>query len=247
MIHKALVVGGASGIGLAIAKRLAARPECERVYIVDKNALAEQHREPKIESLVFDLCSADYSLFDRFGDIDCLMLTAGFGRQALFEQVDDAHIRASFDVNTVATLRVIRHFYGLIHGTRDFHTGVMVSIAGFLTSPFFSIYAATKAALRIFIESVNAELTKAGTTNRILNVSPGRIDGTSFYKGATDLDRLTPLADDIIAHLEAKDDLFIPQWEEVYSKVLDRYHADFRAEGLHSYEYKAARLNAQQK
>ena len=35
-----------------------------------------------------------------------------------------------------------------------------------------------------------------------------------------------------------KDDLFIPQYEEVFKRVLARYHEDFREEGLHSYEYK---------
>ena len=46
------------------------------------------------------------------------------------------------------------------------------------------------------------------------------------------------LARDILCHLKAKDDLFIPKYEEVFKNVLERYHRDFRAEGLHSYEYK---------
>ena len=116
--------------------------------------------------------------------------------------------------------------------------GVMVSIAGFMSSPFFSVYGATKAALKIFIESVNVELEKAGTTNRILNVSPGSIKGTSFNQGKTDLSLTMPLAEEIILHLENKDDLFIPQYEEVFKNVLARYQTDFRAEGRHSYEYK---------
>jgi hypothetical protein len=43
----------------------------------------------------------------------------------------------------------------------------------------------------------------------------------------------------------AKDDLFIPKYEEVYREVLARYQKDFRAEGRHSYEYKlkSGRLN----
>jgi len=46
------------------------------------------------------------------------------------------------------------------------------------------------------------------------------------------------MANAIIEHLEAKDDLFIPQYDEVFKNVLARYHADFRAEGEHSYDYK---------
>ena len=115
----------------------------------------------------------------------------------------------------------------------------MVSIAGFMSSPFLSVYAATKAALKVFIESVNVELIKAGSSNRILNVSPGSIPGTRFDGGTTtDLTLTEPLARDIIHHLDQKDDLFIPKYDEVFRHVLDRYHSDFRAEGLHSYDYK---------
>ena len=107
-----------------------------------------------------------------------------------------------------------------------------------MSSPFFAVYGATKAALKIFIESVNVELEKAGSSNRILNVSPGSIKGTSFNAGKTDLELTRQLADDIIAHIEAKDDLFIPQYDEVFRNVLERYHTDFREEGRHSYDYK---------
>ena len=81
------------------------------------------------------------------------------------------------------------------------------------------------------------ELEKAGTTNRILNVSPGSIQGTSFNQGQTDLLLTENLANEIITHIENKDDLFIPKYEEVFHEVLERYHQDFRKEGLHSYEY----------
>lgn len=113
-----------------------------------------------------------------------------------------------------------------------------MSIAGFMSSPFFAVYGATKAALKIFIESVNVELEKAGTSNRILIVSPGSIKGTSFTAGKTDLSLTCDLANQIISHLENKDDLFIPNNDEVFKNVLERYHADFREEGRHSYDYK---------
>ena len=117
----------------------------------------------------------------------------------------------------------------------------MVSIAGFMSSPFFSIYAATKAALKVFIESVNVELLKAGTTNQILNISPGSIKGTSFNSGKTDLSVTAPMAKSIITEME-KNDLFIPQYEVVFKNVLQRYPDDFRKEGAHLYEYKLERL-----
>lgn len=237
-MKRVLVVGGANGIGLAIAIELANHPNTEKVYIVDKAPLLDEYKRDKIEGFQFDLNETDYSLFDQFQDIDVLMITAGFGRLALFKDVEESHIIESFNVNTVAVIRIIKHFYDKLLSKEDFYCGVMGSIAGFMSSPFLSVYGATKAALKIFIESVNVELEKAGTTNRILNVSPGSIKGTSFNHGKTDLSQISTLANDIVQHLEAKDDLFIPQYEEVFKHVLQRYHDDFRKEGLHSYDYK---------
>lgn len=237
-MRSALVVGGANGIGLSIATLLANRTDYEKIYIVDKALVSDEYSNPKFVCIKFDLTSNDYSIFDSIKDIDTLMITAGFGKLSLFKDVPEQHIVNSFSVNAIAPIRIIHHFIDKLYDNKDFYCGVMVSIAGFMSSPFFAIYGATKAALKIFIESVNVEIEKNGSTNRILNVAPGSIKGTSFNQGKTDLAITESLAKDIITHLEAKDDLFIPQYEETYKEVLARYHADFRAEGRHSYDYK---------
>jgi len=51
---------------------------------------------------------------------------------------------------------------------------------------FIAIYGVTEAAVFRFVGSVNIELEKAGTANRILNVCPGSIRSTSFYEASTD-------------------------------------------------------------
>lgn len=237
-MKRALVVGGANGIGLSIATELAKRNECEKIYIVDRANVADKNMHHKFKTYQFDLTDEDYSFFSQFDDIDTLMITAGFGRLALFKDLDEQYIINSMNVNATAVMRLIHHFYNKIQATEDFYCGVMVSIAGFMSSPFFSVYGASKAALKIFIESVNVELEKGGTTNRILNISPGSIKGTSFNQGKTDLSQTIALANEIISHLEKKDDLFIPQYEEIFKNVLARYQVDFREEGRHSYEYK---------
>ena len=231
-------MGGANGIGLAIAHEMANRSTTEKVFVVDKAPLQEQYAHQKITPFQFDLTSEDYSFFDRFNDVDALMITAGFGRLALFKDVPEQHIIDSFNVNTIPVLRLIKRFYGKLEGEEDFYCGVMDSIAGWMSSPFFAVYGATKAALKIFIESVNVELQKGGSQNVILNISPGSIKGTSFYKGDNDLSVLHDLTNEILEHLEAKDDLFIPKYNEVFKEVLERYHDDFRTEGAHSYDYK---------
>lgn len=235
-MKKALVVGGSNGIGLAVARCL--YEDGFKVTVIDRSA-PDSLLSNEFDFFYFDLSTDDYSIFDRFNDVDLLMITAGFGKLSLFRDIEEHQISSYFQINTIATIRIIHHFYNRLSDTRDFFCGVMVSIAGFMSSPFFSVYASTKAALKIFIESINIELEKSGTNNRILNVSPGHIKGTLFNGGTSNSSEETiPLAHEIINHLLLKDDLFIPKYREVYKEVLERYHKDFREEGRHSYDYK---------
>ena len=237
-MKKALIVGGASGIGLSIANQLAQRDDYSEVNIIDLKQPSISIDNPKVKSFILDLTSDDYSILNKFNSINVLMITAGFGKLSLFKNNSEVDISAYFNVNTVGPIRVIKHFYDRLLDKDDFYCGVMVSIAGFMSSPFFSLYGASIAALKIFIESVNVELKKAGSSNQILNVSPGSIKGTSFNNGVTDLTVTESLAKEIIQNLEDKNDLFIPQYEEIYRTVLVRYQSDFRREGEHSYDYK---------
>lgn len=237
-MREALVVGGANGIGLAIATLLAEDVEYGKVYIVDMVDVDSHYAHAKFEYRNFDLRSDDFSLFDEFKGVDTLMITAGFGRLAHFADIEEDHIVDSFSVNTTAVIRIVHHFYDRLLSDKEFYCGVMGSIAGFLSSPLFAVYGATKAALKIFIESVNVELEMAGSKNRILNISPGSIKGTAFYNGGNDLSQTSKLAHDIIENLKLHNDLFIPMYDEIFREVLERYHNDFRAEGRHSYEYK---------
>ena len=48
-MRRALVVGGANGIGLAIALELAAREDFDKVYVVDRAQLDGKYTQAKIE------------------------------------------------------------------------------------------------------------------------------------------------------------------------------------------------------
>jgi glycerol-3-phosphate cytidylyltransferase len=122
--------------------------------------------------------------------------------------------------------------------TENFYCAVMGSIAGLVSSPLFSLYAATKAAICRLTESLNIELEKSGTDNRILNVSPGSIKGTRFNGGDNDLTQTSLLAKEIIKRMYCHSTLYIPQYEEVFKGVIDRYHTDPHQYGMDSYEYK---------
>lgn len=87
------------------------------------------------------------------------------------------------------------------------------------------------------MESVNVELKKNGSKNRVLNISPCLLNGISFLSRKTDLS-ISPLADAIIGYMEVKDDLFIPQYDEIFKYVFKRYAEIFRKDGERSYDYK---------
>lgn len=234
MKKKSLVVGGSRGIGLALALTLAQEGE---VIIVARTG-PDFELPSNITFKEFDLRSEDFSFFDQFDDINTLIISAGTGCLARFEDFSEEKICETMQVNSIAPMRIIKHFYNRILGQQAFYTAVMGSIAGFMSSPWYSVYGASKASLKIFIESINVELKKIGSPNVILNVSPGSISGTSFSGGQTDLSLVLPLAKDIIDELYLGNDLYIPKYQEVYKEVLVRYAEDFRAEGERSYEYK---------
>lgn len=234
-MKKTLVIGGSNGIGLAIALELKKRG-C-LVNVIDKvnNTLLA---ESGILFRQVNLMDNDFSFLEQFKDIDTLVITAGFGRITPFENILEQEIQNSFLVNSIAVLKVLHFFFPMMKQDAPFHCAVMGSIAGLVCSPLFATYSATKAALCNAIESLNIELEVSGTDNRILNVSPGSIKGTKFNGGDNDLRQTESLAQTIIAQMEQRQTLFIPQYEEVYQGVLERYHNDPHQFGLKSYQYK---------
>ncbi|MBQ5958036.1 MAG: SDR family NAD(P)-dependent oxidoreductase [Bacteroidales bacterium] len=233
-MKQALVIGGSNGIGLSIALEL--QRQGYAVHVVDK----ERNSESRIDCEQVNLLNTDFAFLQHYPDIDTLVITAGFGRIAPFEHLLDQEIQNSFQVNSIAVLRVLHHFFPRMKQQQPFQCAVMGSIAGLISSPLFATYGATKAALCNAIESLNIELEKAGTDNRILNVSPGSIKGTRFNGGDNDLSQTAALAKEIIRRMEQRETLWIPQYDEVFQRVLERYHEDPRQFGLESFDYKMA-------
>lgn len=244
-MKKALVVGGNSGIGLSIVCNLL-KNGFEHVYIVGKD-------NPDISAVDFslidsfnsrttfkrvNLITGDYSFLSDVEDIDTLIITAGFGRVALFEELLEHEITNLIDVNMISAIRIVKHFYSKIKSNTNFYTAIMVSICGRVVSPFFSIYGSCKGGLRFFIENINCELEAAGFKNRILEVSPGSIKGTNFNGNGNDLSQLADISDMIVKLMFNRKTLYIPEYDNVYKNVLDRYSNDPISFGRESYFYK---------
>lgn len=239
-MKKAIVIGGSNGIGLAITRKLIDRGFY--VNILDregpKEGILPQESYKYSHCDLSDLNEEQLNAVASDPELSLLMITAGFGRVADFEYFHTAEIKNMMTVNATVTLQLLRIFYERIRGAMPFYCGVMGSIAGLMSSPSAAVYAASKAAVCRFIESVNIELEVSGTENRILNVSPASFKGSRFYGGENRLELMDGLAEEIIEHLLHRDTLLIPQYEETFKAVLERYHADPHEYGLHSYEYK---------
>lgn len=239
-MKKAVIVGGSNGIGLAIGKQLIGRGYslviCDRVA-PDEGAITDD----QFQYYPCDLLDFNADLFSDLAsdpEVEVLMITAGIGRIADFQFHHIAEIEKTLTIDTVSTLKIFRLFYDRILSKDDFFAGVMGSISGWMTSPSASVYAAAKAAVVRFVESVNIELEAYGTENRILDVSPASFKGSRFYGGNNDLSIMDPLAKEIVSHLFNRDTRFIPQFEETFKAVLERYQNDPHEYGLHSYQYK---------
>ena len=239
-MKKAVVVGGSSGIGLAVSKELISRGYF--VEICSRSAPdADVLKTDMYRHHPCDLRDFSEDLFNSLAadrDVRLLMITAGIGRIADFQYHHLAEIDKILTVDTVSVIKIIRVFYDRIMSKEAFCTGVMGSISGWLSTPSASVYAAAKAGLVRFVESVNIELEAYGSPNRILDVSPGAFKGSKFYGGDNDMAALAPLAQEILQHMFNAETRFIPQYDEVYREVLKHYYIDPHEYGLHSLRYK---------
>ena len=246
-MKKAVVIGGSSGVGLAVSQKL-----IQKGYFV--NILSRNMPQngilpnDKFAHIYCDLRYLDENLINELSkdnDIEVLFISSGVGLIADFEHTHICDIDRFYAINTVSAIKILRIFYDKIRNKADFYIGVMGSIAGWLSSPAAAAYASSKAGLVHFIEAVNIELEAKGYKNRILDISPGSFKGSKFSGGQNDLSLLDDLSDEIIKNLFAKNTLFIPQYDEIFKNVINDYHADPHKYGLRSYEYKqkSGRIN----
>lgn len=239
-MKKAIVVGGSNGIGLVISKNLFDRGYyleiCDRSGPEEGVLPSESFHHNYCNLLDFD--EELFTILAADKDVEILMITAGIGRVADFQAHHIAEIDQILTIDTVSTIKLFRFFYDRILSKDAFYAGVMGSISGWMSTPAAAVYAAAKAGAVRFVECVNIELEVAGTDNRILDISPACFKGSRFYGGKNDLSITGPLAEEIVSHLFARDTRFIPQYEETFKAVLERYHNAPHEYGLHSYQYK---------
>jgi NAD(P)-dependent dehydrogenase (short-subunit alcohol dehydrogenase family) len=175
----ALVTGGSSGIGLAIARILR-----EEGYDL---TLASRTKE-KIEAAAGELgatpIAADMSKeddcvrvvaehVDRFGGLEVLVNSAGIGIAGTVESLQTKHIDLQLGVNLRGLLIVSREAIPHLKRSKGWIVN-LASIAGTTSTPGLTVYGATKAAVIALTHSQNAELDADGV--RAIAICPGFVD-----------------------------------------------------------------------
>ena len=175
----ALVTGGSSGIGLAIARML--RDEGFELTLVSR-------RPERIEAAAAELgaaaVAADVSEAeecerivaehrDRFGRLDVLVNSAGIGIGGRIEDLPAKHHDLQLAVNLRGLFLVTQAAIPLLRESRGWIVN-LASIAGTLPTPGLATYGATKAAVIALTRSLNEELDADGV--RAIALCPGFVD-----------------------------------------------------------------------
>lgn len=175
----ALVTGGSSGIGLAIARML--REEGFELTLASRTrekieaaaAEVDAHPEAADMSKEEDCVRVVADHAERFGGMDMLVNSAGIGIGGTVESVQTKHIDLQLGVNLRGLLIVSREAIPHLKRSKGWIVN-LASIAGTMATPGLTVYGATKAAVIALTRSQNAELDGDGV--RAIAICPGFVD-----------------------------------------------------------------------
>jgi 3-hydroxy acid dehydrogenase/malonic semialdehyde reductase len=180
-----LVTGASSGIGRAVAVRLARDGWHVLALARSAPALEALAREHGAEPIVADLAEPS-ALAGLLGErpVDAVVHNAGLlTARGPFQSIDPGRIDEHLDINLRAPLHLTRLLLpGMIARGRG-HLVFVTSIAARSPHPDIALYAATKAALAHFSDSLRCDLL--GTGLRVTDIAPGRVE-TDLYRDALD-------------------------------------------------------------
>lgn len=194
----ALITGASAGIGLELAKLLAASGANLVLTARRADRLAKLAAELsakhgiQVETLAADLARAEapaeilnFTERKRI-EVELLVNNAGFGAFGYGHEIPGARLADMVQVNCAAVVQLTRLYVPAMVERRHGDVLIVASVAAFQAVPFISAYAATKAFDLIFAEGIAEELRPYGV--RVCALCPGSTD-TEFKDVAQQPDR----------------------------------------------------------
>jgi short-subunit dehydrogenase len=219
-----LVTGASSGLGRQTAIALAAAGAQVIVHGRDETRLTELARLVGGVPIIGDLAGSAgvealaEAALGATGRVDVLINNAGVGWAGPFEDMPGEAVRALVAVNLAAPVALTRLLLPQMTSRGSGHLVFVSSIAGRLGVAGEALYAATKAGLDVFAESLRLELRGRGVGVGVL--VPGVIDTPFFERRGSAYPRARPrpvsaqrAADALVRGVEAGTaEIYVPAW-----------------------------------
>lgn len=175
-----MVTGASSGIGAAIASRLAK----DGHWVFGTQRSAPEKAAGGVEMLTLDVCSDDSvkacveAFLKQTGRIDVLINNAGYLQSGAVEEVSLEQARAQFETNYFGVVRMVKAVLPTMRAQKGGLIATTSSLAGMVPLPFWGHYNASKFAVEGLMETLRHELKPLGI--QVAMVEPGSIK-TPFY------------------------------------------------------------------
>jgi NAD(P)-dependent dehydrogenase (short-subunit alcohol dehydrogenase family) len=186
----ALVTGGSSGIGLALASAFASEGHDVTIAARGAERLAaaseriHEGTSHEVHAVAADVTDPEStarlveSHVARFGRLDVLCLSAGYGRPTDLDAIRPGDVAEMLAVNVAAPLDILGRAMPWLRKAAGEHGRALVvlvaSISATTPTPGFAVYSATKAAVRSLARSLNDDLAATGI--RACALCPGFVE-----------------------------------------------------------------------
>lgn len=230
---RVLITGASSGIGAATALELGARGARLVLSGRDKEALAGVAARTGGEALPADLSDPSADLAVRAGPVDILVACAGVGWSGPLTRMPGGTTESMIAVNLTAHVRLTRLLLPAMVERGRGHLVYVASIAGVVGVAEEAVYAATKAGLLTFAESLRYELPGIGVTA----VVPGVVDTPFFARRGRPYTRRrpVPIPPERVARAVAlaiergRAEVYVPAWLRLPARLHGAAPGVFRA------------------
>jgi short-subunit dehydrogenase len=197
---KILITGGSEGIGKALIRKFSEKGVSD-IAVMGRTAEKLDKLEEEFPSVQFLKIQGDVSQQDdikkafelvnnQWGSLDILVNNAGVVSAGLLEEINDEDIVNQINVNLTGLILITKYFLPLIKESPE---GAIMNVSsglGYLAMPFYSVYSATKSAVKHFSEAMRRELAQYPI--HVMTIFPTSTDTPMMESADVDSDMDTP-------------------------------------------------------